>query len=82
VDPFGFASPEDAALATWNSATSARPRVVSVEVRGDRAEVVIDTQPSHPDYVYCVRREGRWFEVVSSNAQTHRWDDPDFLDWD
>jgi hypothetical protein len=78
----GFESPEAAALATWKSTPSARARVVAVDVRGDRAEVVIDTDPSHPDWVYCVRRDGRWFEVVSGNGPSIGWDDPYYLEWD
>jgi hypothetical protein len=82
TDPHGFDSPEQAALASWASAPSAHAHVASIDVRGDRAEVVIDTDPSHPDWFYCVRRNGRWFEVVSSNAPTTGWDDPSILDWD
>jgi hypothetical protein len=78
----GFESPEAAALATWQSAPSARSRVVSVDVRADRAEVVIDTDPSYPDWIYCVRREGRWDVVVSGNGPSIGWDDPDSLPWD
>jgi hypothetical protein len=77
----GFATAEEAALAGWSSARSAKPRVVSVDVRGDRAEVVIDTDPSYLDWVYCVRRDGRWFAGVSGNAPTEGWDDPTALDW-
>ncbi len=36
-----------AALATFPQ--TSMPGVVSVEVHGDRAEVVITTQPPHPD---------------------------------
>jgi hypothetical protein len=42
-----FDSPQEAALAGWASTTGAYPRVVSVDVSGDRAEVVIDTEPSY-----------------------------------
>jgi hypothetical protein len=77
----GFDSPEAAALATWASTPSAHARVVSVDIRGDRAEVVIDTDPSHPDWVYCVRRDGRWVDVLSGCGPSSGWDDPDILDW-
>lgn len=60
---------------------AAHPRVVSVDVQGNRAEVVIDTKPSDLDYVYYVRRDGQWFEVVSGNGPTTGWDDPGALDW-
>jgi hypothetical protein len=43
---------------------------------------VIDTDPTYSDYVYCVRRDDRWFEVVSGNAPTTDWDNPAALDWD
>jgi hypothetical protein len=55
-DRLGFESPEGAALAGWASTPDAHARVISVTVRGDRAEVVIDTDPTYPDCVYCVRR--------------------------
>jgi hypothetical protein len=77
----GFDSPQQAALASWASAPSAHPRVVSVDVRGDRAEVVIDTDPSYPDWVYCVRRNGQWSVAIAGNAPCHRWDDPEFIHW-
>jgi hypothetical protein len=78
----GFDSPQEAALAGWASAPSAHARVVSVDVRGNRAEVLIDTDPSHhPDWVYCVRRNGQWFEAVSGNAPSIGWHDPNVLGW-
>jgi len=65
-----YDSPEEAALAGWSSTPSARARVVSVDVVGDRAEVVIatDDDQDHGDWVYCVRRDGLWREVVSGNG--------------
>ena len=80
-DQLGYESPEAAALAGWASTPGADARVVSVAVRGDRAEFVIDTDPAYLDYVYCPRRNGRWFEVVSGNAPTTGWDRPATLDW-
>ena len=63
--PLGHESPELAALATWSQA--AEVQVVSVEVRGDRAEVVTQTKPPLPDgyWTYCVRRQDGWHETVS-----------------
>ena len=78
-DTEGSSSPEEAALAGWPSA--ARPRVVSAIVRGDRAEVVIDMTPSYEYWVYCIRRNGRWSEVVSGNGPTVDWDDPEGIVW-
>jgi hypothetical protein len=42
---------------------------------------VIDTDPSYPDWVYCVRRTGQWFVAIAGNARCHRWDDPEFIHW-
>jgi len=80
-DRQGHASPELAALATLSQAAEAQ--VVSIEVRGDRAELVIKTIPSHPDgyWVYCIRRHGRWHETVSGNGPTIGWDEPRVIEW-
>ena len=75
----GFNSPEEAALEGWPPAAGAR--VVSATVRGDRAEVVMDMTPSYDYWVYCVRRDGRWSEVVSGNGPTEGWDDPEAIAW-
>jgi hypothetical protein len=75
----GFATPEEAALDGWPAASKAR--VVSVTVKGDRAEVVLDTDPHYPYWVYCVRRNGAWIEGVSGNGPTAGWDDLDEFDW-
>ena len=77
----GFASPEEAALATWADSPRAHAWVVAVDIRGDRAEVIIDTEPSYRDYVYCQRRRDGWCEVVSGNGPTVGWDDPSFIQW-
>jgi hypothetical protein len=81
----GFASPEEAALASWQGTPAANARVRSVTVRGARAEVVVETDQSNRgylDYVYCIQGEaGRWREVVSGNGPTVRWDDPDEYTW-
>jgi hypothetical protein len=77
----GHASPEEAALAGWASAPAARARVLSVDVRGDRAEVIVDTERSYPDWVYCVRRGDGWYETVSGNGPCVGWDDPTAIEW-
>ena len=74
-------SPEQAALAGWCGSLSAQPDVVRVTIRGHRAAVVIDTAPSHPDYVYCIEHEGQWREVVSGNGACVGWDDPERFNW-
>ena len=79
--PTGFETPGQAALAGWASVPSARPQVGGGRHSRDRAEVVIDIDPSYADRVHCVRRNGRWFEVVSGNAPTAGWDDPEFTAW-
>ncbi len=80
-DRQGHASPEMAALATWSQAAEAQ--VVSIEVRGDRAELVIKTFPPHPDgyWVYCIRRHDGWHETVSGNGPIVGWDDPGVIEW-
>jgi len=75
----GHPSPQAAALAGWSDATQVR--VVSVDVRGDRAEVVLDTDPSLPYWVYCVRSEDGWHETVTGNGPTVGWDDPNEIQW-
>ena len=75
----GFESPQEAALNGWPG--SAKAHAVSVDVRGDRAEVVIDTDPSYQYWVYCVRRDDGWHEGVSGNGPTINWDDPSVYSW-
>lgn len=67
-------TPEEAALAGWPTVSLVGVRSVTVE--GDRAEVVLDCNPSWPNWVYCVRTRGRWHEAISENGPTTRWDDP------
>ena len=43
---------------------------------------VIEVEPNYPYWVYCVRRDGRWREIVSGNGPTVGWDDPNVIDWD
>jgi len=75
-----YPSPEEAALAGWPD--SAKVHVVSVEVRGDRAEVLLDTDPSYPYWVYCAKTRDGWRETVSGNGPTVGWDDPARIQWD
>jgi len=63
-----FPSPEEAALDTWRSCPTANARVISVEVREDVAHVVIDTDPSYPDYVTCFRSDDGWIAGASGNG--------------
>jgi hypothetical protein len=67
-------TPEAAALAGWPE--DSQVRVASVEVQGDRAEVVLETDPEWPNRVYCVRTRDRWHEAISTNGPTTQWDDP------
>ena len=62
----GFATPEEAALDSWRSCPSAQARVVRVTVSDPTALVVIDTAPSHPDHVQCLRITDGWVVVSSS----------------
>jgi hypothetical protein len=78
-DADGFDSPEAVAIAGWPA--PAAPRVVSVTLAGDRAEVVIEVGPEYRYWVYCVRRDGRWVEVVGGNGPTVGWDDPNSINW-
>jgi len=68
-----FPTPEAAALATWDACPGAHARVVSVEVRGDEAQVVVDTDPSYPDYVSCFRTNEGWIASSSGNGPTVSW---------
>jgi hypothetical protein len=67
VDDNGFETPAACALAGWTPEWQAR--VIEVErVSTDAANVLVDTEPSHPIVVTCWRREGRWYEVASGSA--------------
>ncbi|MGC1406349.1 MAG: hypothetical protein WA938_06390 [Candidatus Dormiibacterota bacterium] len=52
---------EEAALEGWP--TEAKARVVRLEVHGDRADVLVHTEPSHRMRVECMRRDGRWYAL-------------------
>jgi hypothetical protein len=77
----GFDTPEEAALAGWGATAGAAPSVISVDVRGGRAEVLIEVGAGYPDYVYCCRMADRWHEVASGNGPSPGWDDPTHLIW-
>lgn len=81
----GFGSPDHAALAGWRGAPAAHARVRSVTIRNGRAEVVVETDQTDPDYVdytYCVQgADGRWHEVLSGIGPAAGWDDPNELAW-
>ncbi|HET6874590.1 MAG TPA: hypothetical protein VFH70_07420 [Acidimicrobiales bacterium] len=74
-----FDRPEDAALDGWPEAAQAR--VVSVDIRGDRAEVVLDTEPSYPYWIYCRRSDQGWEVTVGGNGPCEGWDDPARIQW-
>lgn len=74
-----FDSPEEAALAGWPEA--ARARVISVEVRGNRAEVVVTTDPDYPYWVYSQRSGEGWQVTLGSNGPCDGWDDPAKIQW-
>ena len=74
-----YETPEEAALADWPPDSGIR--VVSVDIRGDRAEVLLDMDPTYEYWSYCVRVDGRWHEAVSGNAPTSGWDDPNEIHW-
>jgi len=58
---------EEAALLGWADYPAANARVVRVEPEDDDAvRVIIETDPHHLEYSYCVRRsDGRWREQNS-----------------
>lgn len=74
-----FDSPEEAALDGWPEA--AQVKVISVEIRGNRAEVVLDTDPSYPYWVYCQRSDEGWRLTVDGNGPCVGWDDPTTIQW-
>lgn len=77
-----FESPEAAALAGWSHSPKAVARVARVTVRGRRAEVVLDLEPTYRDWVYCVHGADGWRSTVSGNGPTVDWDDPDAYGWE
>jgi hypothetical protein len=79
VEDGRFDRPENAALAGWPAAAQAR--IISVEIRGNRAEVVLDTDPHYPYWVYCRRSDAGWRITVDGNAPCVGWDDPTTIHW-
>jgi hypothetical protein len=60
--PLGFATPEQAAVASFPPSASAR--VVRVEVKdATHVDVIVDTEPSHLMRVHCQRRGNNWYEA-------------------
>lgn len=74
-----YPTPEEAALAGWPA--SSKVHVVSVTIRGNRAEVVLDTDPHYPYWVYCRKVGDGWVEGATGNGPTPGWDDPERLQW-
>jgi hypothetical protein len=60
-------TPEEAALLGWAAYPEAKARVIRVEIEDENAvRVIIDTEPHHLEYVYCVRGpDGLWREQIS-----------------
>jgi hypothetical protein len=67
-------TPEAAALNGWPK--DSRVLVTSVDVRGDRAEVVLENDRGWPNHVHCVRTRRHWHEAISTSGATFEWDDP------
>lgn len=72
---------EQVAMGTWARYPAADATVRAVTIAGDRAEVFIEVAGGYPDYVYCVRHDGGWGEVLSGNGPCHRWWDPSLYGW-
>lgn len=71
-----YATPELAALSGWRATPGARPRVARVEVRGSRAEVVLELENGYLEWVYCDREPDGWSESGSGNAPSIGWEEP------
>ena len=61
----GYPTPEEAALA--NYPPSAHARAVTTKVRGRKATVVIETDPSYKYVVYCRKDGDLWFDNGGHN---------------
>jgi hypothetical protein len=58
-----YATPEEAALSEWSGYPSASAHVVAVRdgKDADHVIVVVDTRPSDPEGIECMRRpDGTW----------------------
>lgn len=65
-DEPGFNTPELAALSGWTDTPAARAHIVSVTMHGeDSAEVIIDTDPSHPMSTRVDREADGLWRLVS-----------------
>ena len=57
----GYPTPEQAALAEWDSLPGAEVRVIRVDYEDDdHAVVITDTVPSHPMWNHCERTSDGW----------------------
>lgn len=61
-----YSTPEEAALSGWGP--SARARVIRALVDGDVARVIVDTEPSHPMEVVCVRGDDGLWDWTSDSS--------------
>lgn len=71
MSPSGYRTPEEAALAGFPPAASAR--LVGVVVRGAKAEVEVWVGPDYPDFVDCELVDGLWQERRSGNGPNLAW---------
>lgn len=78
VDDVGHHNPEGAALSAWPPAAEAE--VVSVDERGDKAQVHIRVGPSYDYWVCCVRRDDRWYGAGDGNGPNLAFFDPGWED--
>ena len=65
----GYPTVEEAALADYPK--TARPYVVSADIKGDAARVVVDTVPSYRWEVRLRRQNGLWFVEGASAMQSY-----------
>lgn len=77
----GHVSPSQAALASWATTSGVTPKVRSLQISGDRAEVVLDLGQHFDDWVYCIERVDGWHVTVDGNGPCIGWDDPTFVQW-
>ena len=79
----GYESPEAGALAGWHESGGSQARVISTQIIGDRAEVLVEAgiEPPYQDWCYFIRLHGSWHEAVSGSAPCDRWWDPEIINW-
>jgi hypothetical protein len=63
-----FPTPEQAALSGYSLAAKARVRASAVSAELGRAVVIVDTEPTHPIEVDCIRAGSGWAEGNSGNG--------------